>query len=251
MVAGGRPAVASAAVNRHRLPVLLLAPCLAGCIATTPIQVTDRSASQPSARVSFQLSGDQETPSRPHDGVAFELGATGRSGSAGQSLAAGQPDVVLGGQTFTGPLQLTNQVDFRYYEGVFRVRKFFNDALGIEALIGLGYTSLDLAVSAPGQRATEDRSRGGLAVGLGGVWRVLPSTSLQARWTGFSSFDAIFFPTEPMTNTRVELHLVQALGRNAALRAGWTEWRLSSENSPNSDFKATFSGPALGLELMF
>jgi hypothetical protein len=251
MFAGGRPTVGSAAVNRYRLPVLLLAPGLAGCLATTPIQVSDHNTFLPSARVSFQRSADPETPSRPHDGTAFELGVTGNRGRGGQPLAAGQPDVVLGGQTFTGPLQLTNKFDFRYYEGVFRFRKFFNDALGVEALIGLGYTTLDVTVSAPGLRATENRDMGGFVVGLGGVWRVLPSTSLQARGTVFSSFDAIFFPTEPMTNTRVDIHLVQALGRNAALRAGWTEWRLSSENSPSSDFKATFSGPALGLELMF
>jgi hypothetical protein len=234
---------------RRLLPAICAA--LAACAPISQIQVTDRNAFQPSARVSIGLAGDKDTPSRPHDGVAFELGVTGTSGSVSQSLAAGQPDVVLGGQTFTGPLQLRNEVDFRYYEGVFRFRKFFNDALGIEALAGLGYTTLDITVSAPGQRAAEDRDMAGLAVGFGGVWRVLPSTSLQARWTGFVASGRLLFPDRTMSNQRVDIHLVQALGRNAALRAGWTDWRLSSDNSPSSDFKATFSGPALGLELMF
>ena len=98
---------------RRLLPGICAA--LAACAPATQLQVTDRNASLPSARVSFQLSGDKETPSRPHDGVAFELGVTGTSGSASQPLAAGQPDVVLGGQTFSGPLQLRNEIDFRYY----------------------------------------------------------------------------------------------------------------------------------------
>jgi hypothetical protein len=232
--------------------MLLLAPGLAGCIATTPVQVTDRDVFLPSARVSFQLAGDPEAPSRPNDGYALEFGVTGASGSDSQSLAAGQPVVVIGGQTFTGPLQLTNRFDFRYYEGVFRGRKFFNDSLGIEGLIGLGYTSLDLTLSAPGQRATENRGLVGISLGLGGLWRVLPSTSLQARLTAFSSStQSNYGEAESMSNRRIDIYAVQAFGRNAALRAGWAEWKVSSKTSLSSEFKATFSGPALGLDLMF
>jgi len=226
-----------------RIHALLLAPGLAGCIATTPVQVTDRDVFVPSARVSVQLSGGEEAPSRPHSGSALELGVTGASGSDGQSLAAGQLPVVVGGQTFTGPQQLTNQFDFRYYEAVYRGRMFFDDLLGLEFLGGLAFTSLDLTVTSPGRRATEARSDGGISAGIGGLVRMLPSTILQARWTAFVSSDT--------SAQRIEIHAVQAFGRNVALRAGWTDWKLSSKDNFSSEFRIRFSGPALGLDLMF
>ena len=236
--------------GRLPIPALLLAPVLAGCIATTPVKITDHNVFQPSARVSIQLSGEPEVPSRPHDGAAFEFSVTGGNGSDGQSLAAGALPVVVGGQTFTGPQQLNHKFEFRYVESVYRLRLFLNDALGFEGLIGLGYASFDLTTTAPGRRATEDRGDGGFAGGIGGLWRVLPSTSLQARVSFFESFGDIS-EDDGISARRIDIHAVQAFGRNVALRAGWSDWKLKSKNSPNSEIKARFYGPALGLELMF
>jgi hypothetical protein len=236
-----------------RLPCIALASTLAGCggLPSSRLEATDRSSFVPSARASYALDQDDAPPSRPRNGAAIEIGVTAASASGSQALAAGQPDVVVGGRRLAGPLALRSDFDYRHAEGLVRLRHFFNDNFGIEGLGGIGLASLHVAVSASGQRAEETRELPGVALGLGGLWRALPSTTVQARWTGFFTANWLAFSSKSMENHRLELHLVQALGRHAALRAGWANWSVKSKSEPNSEVQVTFSGPALGLDLMF
>jgi hypothetical protein len=74
-----------------------------------------------------------------------------------------------------------------------------------------------------------------------------PGTSLQSRLAVFGSGD----DTGVSGASRLETCIVQALGRNAALRAGYAAWSIISERENAYDIHVRFSGPALGLDLLF
>lgn len=195
-------------------------------------------------------------PSVPHTGHGIELGLSSASGEDEQRRSTGQPPLSFGGQTFAAPTVIKYDFDFRYVELLYRYRHFFGRArtLGMEALGGLGAADLELTARTPAQRATNTLRTGGLVFGLGGVWKFLPQTSVQSRITIFASDEG-----ENVTSAdRYDLFVAHALGRNVALRAGVTYWRVFSERdedkasgSRNSHIEMRFGGMALGLELMF
>jgi hypothetical protein len=238
--------------------VALFACALTGCadltIGTSDISATDRSVVIPSGRISIDLSQRGESPAAPHTGHAIELGASGASGDAEQQLAAGELPIVFGGRTFNAPVALRHDFDWRFYEVAYRYRHFFGGGFGIEALGGLGFAELDFRVDSAGQSAREKMSNGGVLGGVGLLWKLRPSTSLQSRAVVFLSgqFEDV------STITRLEVYAAQALGRHAALRAGWSTWNVRSIreandnlSSRNSPLRLRFSGPALGLDLAF
>jgi hypothetical protein len=120
-------------------------------------------------------------------------------------------------------------------------------------VIGPGYAQLGLTVAGVSQRAAERLRDGGVVVGLGAMLRFWGSTSVNFRATGFASGS-----TDGVTNAaRYDVYLAQALGRYAGIRAGYSWWNVSSEREDDygsshlSPIRVRFSGPQLGLELMF
>jgi hypothetical protein len=228
------------------IPVLILT-LLAGC-ANNRIEATDRSVFLPMGRISANLTGRQGTPSDPQGGHAIEFGVTGGSGDDTQGFTSGQSPIVFGGQTFNTPVELRHEFDFRYADVAWRWRKFFGTGgFGIETLAGVGYADLDLTTASTTQRANEKLSSWGAAGGFGIIWRFRPGTSLQSRIAVFGSGD----DTGVSGASRLEAYIVQALGRNAAVRAGYAAWSIVSERENASDIHVRFSGPALGLDVLF
>jgi hypothetical protein len=236
---------------------LAAAAALAGCAGptTSDISMSDRGVFLPSGRVGIDIAPRGDAPARPHTGHAIELGASGGKGEDRQAIGAGSNPVVFGGQTFNAPAELRHEFDFRFAELGYRYRRFFGDgSFGIEALGGLGYAELDLTVESGAQRAGEKINSGGLVGAFGIVWKFLPATSLQSRLTVFGSGEE-----EGVTAAaRYDLYVAQALGRHAELRAGFASWWVRSEReaddysvSRNSQIRARFSGPSLGLGLAF
>jgi hypothetical protein len=76
---------------------------------------------------------------------------------------------------------------------------------------------------------------------------MLPGTSLHVRVGGYWSGDS----TGVAESDRVEIHVAQALSRNAVVRAGYSRWRAETERSGSSNVEIEFSGPTLGLEFQF
>jgi len=227
-----------------------LGGCAANPVATTPIEATDRGI-VPTVRISANLSprgGTEGAPSEPQSGHAVEFSAATARGSDSQTLGAGQPPIIFGGlnTAFNAPQNLKHEFDFAYYDISWRGRAFFDpNPIGLEVLLGLGYVTLDLAVSSPTQRAAETLNSAGFSAGIGVIWRIRPATSLQARVTAIaliSDFDEL---------ARLEVFVVQALGRNAAVRAGFSAWRLKADHDSRSDIKVDFFGPSIGLDVNF
>lgn len=239
------------------LAALALIPFLAGCYSrqTSNIDVVDRSTFIPTVRVTADLSDRPGPRSQAHTSHALELGLTGARGDDTLRLAPAQQPLVFGGQTFAAPQDVRAEFDFRFVELAYRYRHVFDrTGFGVEGLAGVGYAQLGLTLTGTTQRAAERLSNTGFVLGLGGIWRFRPTTSLQLRGTGFASGS----DDDVSSATRFDLQLVQALGQHAAVRAGYATWSVRSDRetqdfstSIDSPIRVRFSGPTLGLELMF
>lgn len=233
-----------------RIALLLGLAALAGCSHETRIDGEDRGIFLPTARLSFNVAtSGPEAPSGLPGGHAVEVNLAGvRNIEDTQELSSGESPVVFGGQTFNPAVELRHQADFRYADAGWRWRKYFgNGGFALETFAGLGFAELDLTVESPLQRANEKLSSGGLAGGVGVVWRFRPTTSLQSRLALFGSGDE-----DGITSaSRWDASIVQALGRNVALRGGIGAWSVFSERASRSDVEMHFSGVTLGLDVLF
>jgi hypothetical protein len=155
---------------------------LAGCLATTPIESDNKDVFQPAIRASFNVNGGDSRPaSETRSGHAVEIGYQGTKVSSNQSLASGQPPVILNGTTFLSPNQLNNQFDLSYTDISWRMREFGGRPFGVELSTGLELSSLGIAVSSHAQHASQHFSSSGLQLGFGLIWRASTSSSLHAR----------------------------------------------------------------------
>ena len=234
--------------SRYLLAVLATL-ALGGCdFATTTIDAEDNRVFLPSVRASVNLTRGEQAPSEPRDGHAIEFGMSRARGSDFQSLGAGQSPIVLDAKTFSGPQQLRNNFDFSFTELSWRWRRFFEEGpVGLEVHAGPGQSVLDLTVSSPTQQAYRHFSTFGPQAGVGVIWRMHPTTSLQARLSGFISAD------EGVNRAaQFECFVAKALHPNFIVRAGYAGWEAKGVNlSSGSDVRLRFSGPVLGLELTF
>jgi len=215
---------------------------------TSTIDAEDNRVFLPSLRASVNLTKSGQAPSEPRDGHAIEFGMSRTRGRDSQTLAAGQSPVVLDANTFSGPQQLRNDFDFSYMDVSWRWRRFFGGrSVGLEAHAGLGHTALDLTVSSPTQHAYRHFSTFGPQAGVGVIWRMQPTTTLQARLSGFVSDE------EGINRAaRFECFVAQAVHPNFIVRAGYAGWEAKGGNLDlMSDIRLRFSGPVLGLELTF
>ena len=230
---------------------------LAGCAAPGPqppdattIHATDRSVLMPAGRIVANIAGRGGSPSEAQSGHALELSFLKGSGSDTQNLGSTQVPIKFGGETFSGPRQLTHDFKLNWYELHYRWRKFLTEgAFGIEGLAGVALPRLDFRVSSSTQQASESFGAPGLSLGAGAIWRFRPATSVQGRlvyYTGSSD--------DINRATRAELYLVQGLGRNVAVRAGYVDWSLHvnrQDRANNSDINLQLSGPSIGLDVLF
>ncbi len=220
---------------------------LGACVGTTRIEVKDRDVVVPSLRIVWQKSELWEPvdePSSARRGLRVELDLSAGRGRSSQDLAAGQAPIKFNGASFVGPQTIDQRFDF-FFVGLAAGTSFFpgDGAVGFEALVGGGYSALDLRLDSGSQRVKDELSSVGVTVALGILWRARPRTTVQGRWTAFTALD------EPSGVTAVELVATQAVGRHVKLRGGYAQWEV--EANSGSDIEIEFSGPLLGFELDF
>ena len=225
----------------------LVTALLAGCSSgPSNIRINDFAAI-PSARVSVSLTKPTAAPAFPQNGHAIEASYTGAKGNDKQELETGDDPVIFNGVTFPSPNNLRHEYRWKYGEVLYRWRKFFggSQVFGMEAFGGVGHGILYLASTAPGRAASQKFNTTGLALGVGGIWKLRPATSVQLRLTVFGG------EKEGITGaSRLDVHLVHVLASNVALRGGLTHWSVSV-NRFQSDVRANFGGPAVALDINF
>jgi hypothetical protein len=234
--------------------LFFVALVISTCARAADLEIEDRGNFVPSARLSFDIGSWGERPSVPHTGHGIELGISGVSGEDKQSLSSGSSPVVFGNRIFFGPTELKHEFDWRYVELAYRYRKLWGSGFGIEALGGLGYAELEITTTSPTARTSEKLGDGGIVGGFGIVWQFAQDVGLQSRITVFGSGRE-----EGVTAAaRLDLNVAWAIGRHAALRAGFVGWGVGSSRSDAEDstsikspIAAGFSGIGLGLDLMF
>jgi hypothetical protein len=243
-----------------RLPARIFTACavlaVAGCSNTASnINVEDTTTVIPTLRIAADFGDRPGARSRPHTSHAVEFGLSGATGDDTVEVAAGQQPIIFGGESYAVPQQIRAEFDFRFIELAYRYRYVSQrGALGVEGLAGLAQARLGLRLIGPTRTAAERLDGTGLVLGVGGILRLWPSGSVQLRATGFASTTS-----EGVSSVaRYDLQLAQALGRHAAIRAGYAFWDVRSRReddaysrSNDSPIRVKFSGPTLGLELMF
>ena len=230
------------------LPVLLAALPLSGClVTTTTIEGENTKTFLPAVRASLNLNGTDHEASEIRTGDAIELGYMSKKISSEQTLSSGQLPVIHNGTTFTSPQQLRNDFNFSFADISWRRREFLNTALGLEFSAGVGYSSLDLAVSSPTQHAAESYSNTGVQLGIGFIYLLSPGSSIHAGAVGYSSFD---YGVRDVT--RYEAYYAKALHKNISLRAGYADYKVDGRGHEGmSSFHLHFAGPTLVLEGSF
>lgn len=232
------------------LGVILASAVLGGCgMVSTRIEAEDSKVFIPALRASFNFNEDKHAASEPQTGHAIEFDITKTNGSDSQFLDTGQSPISLNNTTFNGPQQLRNDFNFDFASASWRWRKFFNErSLGLEVFAGAGRSSLGLKVSSPAQQASGNYVTWGPQGGAGLIWRFSQGSSLQGRVSAFISThnDGVdnFF--------RSEIFYAKSFNENLALRIGYAECEVRGQDRlGNSDFKITFSGPILALDMNF
>jgi hypothetical protein len=233
----------------HLLTVMLATLVLGGCgslLPTTRIDAEDNRVFLPALRANINFGDGTQAVSEPHSGSAIEFGIAKAKGGGSQSLTAGQSPIILNGTPFSAPDQLQNDFNYNFANISWRWRKFFAErALGLEVTVGAGFSSLDLAVSSSTQRASDHFFSRGPQAGIGLIWRLNPSTSIQGRVSEFVS--AANRGVNEMT--RYELFYAKAFHENLTLRAGYSVWDANGQDQYGmSDFHLRASGPALALD---
>lgn len=232
---------------------LLFTLSLIGCAnnSATRIDARDNSVAIGEMRMAYNFDNIKEAAT-PHTGHAVVLGVTKTSGKANQSLAAGQSPIIHGDKTFTAPQQLQNEFELTQRELSWRYRKFRSNegkpgVWGLELSAGLGNTLLDLKVSTATQVATKNIERYGALAGVGLLYNLSPVSSFQAK------FSVYYAPLAYGINDieRLDLVYARSFHDNLRLRAGYSFWHLTGNNSSESGFKLEFSGPVLALDLEF
>lgn len=230
---------------------------LAGCSSTTTsnIDIHDSNVVIPTVRIAVDFGERPGPPSHIHTGHAVELGVSGANGKDSFDIAAGQQPVVFGGTIFAAPQEVRAEYDFRFTELAYRFRYVSERrGLGFEALVGAAYAQLGLRLIGAVQTAAERLDGAGIVVSLGTMVRLWPSGSIQLRGSGFASTTS-----EGVSNVgHYEIAFEQALGRHAALRAGYAGYDVRSKreddpysSSNRSPIRLRANGPQLGLLLMF
>lgn len=229
---------------------LLLTLALEGCsnFNATPIVAKDYQVATWEFRMASKLDAEQRL-SLPNTEDAIEFGITATKGSADQSLASGQPPVILNKTSFNSPQQLKNEFDFTYADFSRRFR-YFNllgyVPLGLEVTAGAGYSSVGLKVSSTTQSASNHAESLGIRVGGGLIYRLHTNNSIQAR---ASMFKATLQESGANQITRFELVYAKEFLHRFRLRAGIAGWNVYGIMMLGSDFNLQFYGPFAALDL--
>jgi hypothetical protein len=219
---------------------ILVGSALTAC-ATGPryLPITLRTVTViPDLRVAKTVYSDDVTD------VAIEMGATRSTGRDSTAISAGP--VRIGNGTFPGPQTIDTKFTFAFYDISARLRRSLHTRpFGYDVAAGFGYTDLHLAASSGTVRGDESVSSPAFRLAVGGMWRLRPTTHLEAHGDLFAT-NSHFRDVN-----RLEVALAQRLGSHATIRGGYSFWGLEAPDASRSAVTVRFFGPSIGFGLNF
>jgi hypothetical protein len=232
-------------MNIKIIMLVLITTLLSGCGSAYQVVNLQDHVLLPSARISRRIASIDRNadPSEVQSGLTAELGASSISG--GDTIAIVGTSR-LGEVTFAAPQDIDTEFDLKTIDASIRWRQFYGgESLGFDVFTGFGYADLVVKAASPTAQVEETLSSPTLRVGLGGFWRIVPSTSLEATATFLAtnrSFDHI---------SGYDIKVVRTLGPHAAIHGGYSTWQLQSIGRNRSTIDLKFSGPAMGVDVKF
>lgn len=232
----------------------LLAPCAAFANVTEDIRAGG-GAVIPSVGVSIDVVGNSSVANHTASSHAIDMGFSYARAKRKQDLETRDGPIIFGGQQFNGPQDIEYTSNIQLAHVGYRPRYWFGRSqFALEGVIGLGWAGLGIKAEGDlGQTAAERMSNGGLVLGLGGIWRFAPASSLQVRFLGFGSGK-----DEGVTSaSRFDVSVTHALGRNVQLRGGFGALSAYSaredadSNIRKSPIHAGGAGLLIGLDFVF
>lgn len=241
-------------MNYFRLAALaLLAPCAASANFTEDIRAGG-GAVIPSIGMSIDVVGNSTLQNHTASSHAIDIGFSYARAKRKQELETRDGPIIFGGQTFVGRQDITYTSNIQLAHVGYRPRYWFGRSnFALEGVIGLGWAGLGLKAEGALQTASERMSNGGIVLGLGGIWRFAPTTSLQVRFLGFGSGKK-----EGVSGaSRSDVTLAHALAKNVQVRAGLGVLSATSSREDadsgirKSPIHAAGGGLLLGLDFVF
>jgi hypothetical protein len=233
----------------------LLAPCAALANVTDDVKANGGTVI-PALGLSIDVAGNSSFQNHTTFSHAVDMGFAYARSKRKQDRDPNDQPIIFGGTTFmdtAGDIQWTSNIQFAHIG--YRPRWWIgNSNFAIEGLVGLGWAGLGIkGVAANGQSAAERMSNAGLVVGVGGIWRFLPTTALQVRAIGFGSGE-----DEGVSSAgRWDLTVVHSVSKNLLLRGGlgvvsaYSARENADDNVLKSPIRASGAGLFLGVDLAF
>jgi hypothetical protein len=233
---------------------LLVAGLCSSCTAP-PIKVEGTGAPtfSPSARVSYDLSGEGSEPR-----LQLELDLAHGGGDFEQGLETSE-HVTIGGVSFSGPAEVRVSADVTRAYAALRVGGELDQGFGGSALAGLGTSRASITGEQAFVVGSTSLTGWGPLLGLEGHYRLTHSLRLYAELVGMATFPE---GADSSSLSSSELGLNWTATRHFELAAGWRWWTFRADSSENdypvpvgssvsSDFDLKLSGPMLSLRLAF
>lgn len=229
-------------ITQTTLFVTLLLAAASAAARDTSLNVDDQSLL---ATMRMEVAPPSDVPpGQPHGGFALELGFSTGGGSSNQGVGGGQ-NVTVGGATLPGPFQISNVATLRQLDALIRWRNTTEQPWMVEVLGGLSAVNYEFKTSLANHSGTPNAA----VLGVGGLWRVRPQTTLHARYLvgkGVSSY------TEDVSLDRLELSVVQSISRHFSARLGYAVWdTVVTPSEPSSELHTRLRGPMFGFDLAF
>lgn len=240
---------------RTAAALALLAPCAALANQTDDVEANG-GAVIPSFGVSIDVAGNSSLQNHTTFSHAIDMGFSYARAKHKQDRDPGDQPIVFGNTTFmdaAGDVEWTTNIQLAHIG--YRPRWWIaNSNFALEGVIGLGWAGMGVkGVAANGQSAGERQSNAGLVVGIGGIWRFLPTTALQVRALGFGSGE-----DESVSSAgRWDLTVTHQVSKSLLVRGGlgvlyaYSARENADDNIVKSPVRASGSGLFLGVDLTF
>jgi hypothetical protein len=229
------------------LALVLSFGLLGGCNSIAQdIEVSEDDLFMPALRASYDLEESADTEDAPgarwRKILTIDAEVAHTSGADSQELSPGEL-ISFDGTDFIGPFTVASDFDLTVASLTARIGGNYRERFSIAGLIGLGYSNLDLELSAPGLIARDASSGIGVSLGMQMDWHTLSWLDLSFRLGGLYTGDISLM----MNDLSLRAWPIEQVG----VFVGWRAYIYEEDRTGGSDVELDLAGPTAGIEFSF